>query len=941
MSSESSSNSSEGSTSGSSSKSASSESKSIGSGDNPIESGNHPRSAGGPESSLPPGIIQGYNSEDYHRTNLEFSRFAVNRIRENRINNSRLSIYREEFSIPSDVGLRIPNMGEQVSNPEPGCVAIHPAFLEIGMCLPLQPYVRRFLREVGLAPAQLSPNSWRILIGMWCLWRLNGIDTDPTLSEIKHCYKLVGHARGGDGWWHLSSWSRLSGHSLIIGQPSSNKEWKKTWFVATTGWGRELTIGGREQRIRSVFSFPGTWERVHEKDLTAEEREHINSAWETRSDHRHIDYLLDVRVLASVNIIPEPSSLKLANSKRSFGKKKKLAGKSDKGKMPDKEVAPSRKGKSVASKRPRRTLPKGSLGAKIPEEFIKGVSSKRARVTTETSEQVLPEQEVLRDADPSSAMPPVPPRGGKSKAGSTESVRRGDKRRRSHSPSAFHRPPMGSGVPPTFTSTRPGVSQSSVDAIFSPDQSVDFICDNARNFMRSTDPGATGKMSNDDRIRIATGQFYTAIGNFRHQEMRLVELHDQLEHTEAELIHKKDLLSYTQRDLGESREEVAHLKARVASLEKKAARGAKADEYRGRLKDARRLITRLQNELPDRAIDRFVKSSEYMKAVNDEFQRGSLDTQYLVSKVDPNFDFEKFEEIKAAEWGTGETAEKVDSPEEEEDSLLVADVELSGEEVEEVGSGGEATDHIVSEGPPDNFDRRLIPEVKWVGHSDLFDRRLISHDLLVVSIGGLGDLFDQRLISYDLLVVSIGVLDHFVRGFYLSVGYQCQHNFFDLRIPGLWVRQGLAHIALSHSGSPPTDLFLGEGMVRSTVATNEPPTVVKVFWPISTHPTLAFSNIWSIGNFSGVYLSNLLLGILHCSTADGDAFVIHRSHAINLRTNKLEGDTDWMIGINPPTIKLERNYFLIDHQVLPILPLKLNLFLSQAHNPYLYCFLLS
>ncbi|KAL5843782.1 hypothetical protein ACOSQ4_009740 [Xanthoceras sorbifolium] len=92
--------------------------------------------------------------------------------------------------------------------------------------------------------------------------------------------------------------------------------------------------------------------------------------------------------------------------------------------MPDKEVAPSRKGKSVASKRPRRTLPKASMGAKIPEEFIKGVSSKRASTTTETSDHVLPEQEVLGGA-PSSAMPPIPPRGGKSKAESTESVREG------------------------------------------------------------------------------------------------------------------------------------------------------------------------------------------------------------------------------------------------------------------------------------------------------------------------------------------------------------------------------------------------------------------------------------------------------------------------------------------------------------------------------------
>ncbi|KAL5852862.1 hypothetical protein ACOSQ3_007980 [Xanthoceras sorbifolium] len=335
MSSESSSSFSEGSTSESSSKSVSSESKSIRSGGDPIESRNRPRLKGGSEYSLPPGMIQSYNSKDYHRDNLEFSRFAVNRIRENRINSTRLSAFGKEFLIPPEVRLRIPNVEEQVSSHEPGYVAIHPAFLEIEMCLPLQPYVRRFFRE------------------------------------IKYCYKLVCHAPDGNGWWHLSSWTRLAGHSLITGLRSSNKEWKKTWFVATTGWGRKLTISGREQRVRLLFGFPGIWECVHKKDLTVEERDYINTAWGTRSDHRHIDHLLNVRVLASVNIIPEPSSLRLANLKMNFGKKRKLAGKSNKKKMYDKEAAPSRRGKSMDSKRPQRTFPKASLGAKIPEELIK------------------------------------------------------------------------------------------------------------------------------------------------------------------------------------------------------------------------------------------------------------------------------------------------------------------------------------------------------------------------------------------------------------------------------------------------------------------------------------------------------------------------------------------------------------------------------------------
>ncbi|KAL5787197.1 hypothetical protein ACOSP7_004146 [Xanthoceras sorbifolium] len=136
------------------------------------------------KSSLPPGITQGYKSEDYHREKLDFTSFAANHVRENRINYSRLVGFREEFSVPLEVGLRLLNEREQISNPELRCMAIHPAFLEIGVCLPLQPFIKRFLREVGLAPAQLSPNGWRILIGMWSLWRVREINTDPSFSEI-------------------------------------------------------------------------------------------------------------------------------------------------------------------------------------------------------------------------------------------------------------------------------------------------------------------------------------------------------------------------------------------------------------------------------------------------------------------------------------------------------------------------------------------------------------------------------------------------------------------------------------------------------------------------------------------------------------------------------------------------------------------------------------
>ncbi|KAL5846641.1 hypothetical protein ACOSQ3_010165 [Xanthoceras sorbifolium] len=118
------------------------------------------------ESSLPSGITQGYNSEDYYRGQLQFDRFAINHVPKNLINYSKLVLYREEFSIPLEVGLRIPNEGERATDPEPGSAAFHPSFIELGVRLPLQPYLRRFLRDIGLALAQISPNGWRVLIGM-------------------------------------------------------------------------------------------------------------------------------------------------------------------------------------------------------------------------------------------------------------------------------------------------------------------------------------------------------------------------------------------------------------------------------------------------------------------------------------------------------------------------------------------------------------------------------------------------------------------------------------------------------------------------------------------------------------------------------------------------------------------------------------------------------
>ncbi|KAK3198795.1 hypothetical protein Dsin_022210 [Dipteronia sinensis] len=197
---------------------------------------------------MAPGAYEaGYNSEEYYRDSMDHTRFAINQV-ENKITDAKIKHIKKNFSIPESVGLRLPSDGELAYNPAGYSVAFHPAFLEMGTRLPLPTYIRRMLREVGVAPAQLNLNGWRILIGMFALWRSRGF-LAPTFTEIGHCYSLFSHKSEGDGWWGLACCDKQEGEPLITGLPSSNKEWKQTWFVADGDWGKEF--------IRSVFNLPG------------------------------------------------------------------------------------------------------------------------------------------------------------------------------------------------------------------------------------------------------------------------------------------------------------------------------------------------------------------------------------------------------------------------------------------------------------------------------------------------------------------------------------------------------------------------------------------------------------------------------------------------------------------------------------------------------------
>ncbi|KAL5790717.1 hypothetical protein ACOSQ2_005605 [Xanthoceras sorbifolium] len=223
------------------------------------------------------------------------------------------------------------------------------------------------------------------------------------------------------------------------------------------------------------------------------------------------------------------------------------------------------KGKAPMGTKKSRVLPKSSRVAKIPDEFFKTLPSKQTRASMETSATNHPEEGVAENVRPLKVRPL------RFKEVSSE-VRGGVGG--NQSPLEEH---VGGesfrGPPPMYAKGRTPTGQAGFGGPFSPDDSMDFMCSSARNFMRSNDSGDAGKILNDNR----------AIGNWRNQEMRLLQLNEGLQKIESELIIKKDTCSSLERELGEAKNEISSLKARLAHSEALATKGVKATEYQTRL----------------------------------------------------------------------------------------------------------------------------------------------------------------------------------------------------------------------------------------------------------------------------------------------------------------------------------------------------------------------
>ena len=98
--------------------------------------------------------------------------------------------FKDRFQFSERVRVHLPSKGERACNFFPGEVCFYESSFACGLRFLVHLNLMELLNHFGIAPGQLMPNSWRIVVSCMGIW-LAAMDEDMLrVDELVYLYRL-------------------------------------------------------------------------------------------------------------------------------------------------------------------------------------------------------------------------------------------------------------------------------------------------------------------------------------------------------------------------------------------------------------------------------------------------------------------------------------------------------------------------------------------------------------------------------------------------------------------------------------------------------------------------------------------------------------------------------------------------------------------------------
>ena len=97
--------------------------------------------------------------------------------------------FKDRFQFPEIVRVRWPSDEDRTCHFFLGEICFYEAAFSCGLRFPVHPFIMELLDHFGIAPRQLMPNSWRIVVNCMEIW-LAAIGDMIKVGELVYMYRL-------------------------------------------------------------------------------------------------------------------------------------------------------------------------------------------------------------------------------------------------------------------------------------------------------------------------------------------------------------------------------------------------------------------------------------------------------------------------------------------------------------------------------------------------------------------------------------------------------------------------------------------------------------------------------------------------------------------------------------------------------------------------------